>query len=1281
MAAEEAACGGGVEVREAELPVEEAPAASEESKETVEGVGEEVSGPVVAANGDSGDLSGKVSNLVARPDPAVIGEEVVESNAALGCAGTVHEGGVDGGLDAGAVDDAPIANGHVQHEAPACVVEEVNGDQAGLEIAELVEQEEQEVNGQELEGMIVSTADEHDDHTKRSTAAESKVHVEDGLTKAVAADATDLIKHEAINGEQDNGHMTNGHGQIEAEVNSVKPVDQEVTGIIRYGLNGSVINVHGHTDASADVHVADAVFEVKGNKSKGKDISVIEELVTATVDHDQADIPMTNGHDQVERGSDSGEVDTKSEVCGEKNGECATDATELVRQDAATGEQGTENAYVVSACDHSNTNANSDETPTHILFSSNESCMVQSVVESMEVHHEETLKVVDQCTEGIAKLAKVAGEDILTNGCENVHNKQDTLQGTITSGVDKAANAYVVEENEDTFTDSTEKKEKHEKTNDTLEGHDNFEVAEVEKVEFTAEVEAHDNFTEKVETRDLENFSGEEKEETREHASLREASLVSDQQQDTKGELSAIIVNHVADNTELKQESDSDMEIFDGAKLYSATAPAVISALHGETRSQDLSEVHNSIRACDRGTSSDALTGHNDSKENYTASVVQVEQAGPSPDDVNCPANAFTASSCMAKTEYVQDIADTDITGNGCELQLEINMDNEDRRDLHVIKPHSLYLMQVPRFMKESHWAKIQDAQIHLDELTQKRDAINLLRQKKKALCDEYREQLEAARQEERGARTAHGDKKNDLNSVQSMIGRMNRANSIQEIDDMIAMKEKIIAHESISLKEEKRLLQDIKELKAQKKQLYSNMGSKAEMGEVFQQKEHIHEQHKILKKDSDVLLTNLKSLEDKTRVIKKAFDDERDALRKLTQEHQAAHEVRQKAYDEWVELKKEPAKKNRFFFMYRKDSADAQKYRANKDLTGLLSFCNNQVESFMELWNKDDDFRRQYVESNKISTLRRLGTSDGRKLGPDEVPPEIPRYSNRMQSNPSLLPVPSTHVSTSASEAMPAKPASAITSVEEKTFPVLQGSKNSKPSKPKVAGNSSSKGTPGGPMPEREDLEKSENEKMHKMEESEVEKIHRMEKELELSRKAAELAIKEEEFRQEKAAAEKERLRLEQKAKAKEAEERKRRKAEKALERAEFRARKEAELMEKKKAKKDKTRGSTSVASVNGSGEGTAEAIVPNDPDSSTTENSRGGDFSQHKAMKKKTSRPSVVLKQLNKMDPMPLPLRNKGRRKMRQYIMVAVAAVVSVLALVVANKYVPSNFRASSS
>lgn len=69
-----------------------------------------------------------------------------------------------------------------------------------------------------------------------------------------------------------------------------------------------------------------------------------------------------------------------------------------------------------------------------------------------------------------------------------------------------------------------------------------------------------------------------------------------------------------------------------------------------------------------------------------------------------------------------------------------------------------------------------------------------------------------------------------------------------------------------------------------------------------------------MLKKDSDVLFTNLKVLEENTRKIQKSFEDERTALRKLTEEHQAANEIRQKAYIEWKELRSEPSRKVRIF-------------------------------------------------------------------------------------------------------------------------------------------------------------------------------------------------------------------------------------------------------------------------------------------------------------------------------------------------------------------------------
>ncbi|CAD6224381.1 unnamed protein product [Miscanthus lutarioriparius] len=557
----------------------------------------------------------------------------------------------------------------------------------------------------------------------------------------------------------------------------------------------------------------------------------------------------------------------------------------------------------------------------------------------------------------------------------------------------------------------------------------------------------------------------------------------------------------------------------------------------------------------------------------------------------------------------------------------------------------------------EWHGDHAQVAQAHLDQLTQERDAINRRRQKQKAVCDQYREKLEAARREEREARTAHGDKKNDLNSVRSVLGKLHQANSVEELDELVAKKERTMQHETISLKEEKLLIKEINELKAQRKQLSATMGSKAEINEAFDQKDHIHEQHKVLKKDSDVLFTNLKSLEENTRKIQKSFEDERTALRKLTEEHRAANEIRQNAYCEWTELRNEPSKKNEYFFKYRDARNAAETFRANGDTNGLKTHCNSQIERVMEMWNTNEDFRKQYVESNKVSTLKRLGTHDGRRLGPDEDPPVIP---SRRPSSIYPLSASSPEVPTLASIPAPVLAAPAAVPVKEDSFPVLAAPQTSKRGKSKASGSSAQIENNSVIVSEAEDLKQTLKEKARLLEEQ-----------LELARKAEELARKEEELRKERDAAEKEQLRMEQKAKAKEAEERKRRKAEKDKERAEFKARKEAEEREKKKAKKDKKKG-TAPADSSAIGDSQAAALATADTDSNASDNPREVEVSQPAAAPKRLSRPAAAIKQLNRLQPMPAPLRNRGRRKLRQYILIA-AAVLSVLALFVAGNYIP--------
>ena len=104
------------------------------------------------------------------------------------------------------------------------------------------------------------------------------------------------------------------------------------------------------------------------------------------------------------------------------------------------------------------------------------------------------------------------------------------------------------------------------------------------------------------------------------------------------------------------------------------------------------------------------------------------------------------------------------------------------------------------------------------------------------------------------------------------------------------------------------------------------------------------------------------------------------------------------------------------------------------------------------------------------------------------------------------------------------------------------------------------------------------------------------------------------------------------------------------------------------KKAKKDKKKG---PADSSANGEGSAAALATADTDSNASDNPREVEVPQPTASKR-ISRPAAAIKQLNRLQPMPAPLRNRGRRKMRQYLLIA-AAVLSVLALFVAGNYIP--------
>jgi hypothetical protein len=54
------------------------------------------------------------------------------------------------------------------------------------------------------------------------------------------------------------------------------------------------------------------------------------------------------------------------------------------------------------------------------------------------------------------------------------------------------------------------------------------------------------------------------------------------------------------------------------------------------------------------------------------------------------------------------------------------------------------------------------------------------------AVLDGYREKLSAAWKEENAARAAFVEKRNGLDSARLVIGKLNQANSIEEIDELV---------------------------------------------------------------------------------------------------------------------------------------------------------------------------------------------------------------------------------------------------------------------------------------------------------------------------------------------------------------------------------------------------------------------------------------------------------------------------------------------------------------
>ncbi|XAR64301.1 hypothetical protein NMG60_11024583 [Bertholletia excelsa] len=310
---------------------------------------------------------------------------------------------------------------------------------------------------------------------------------------------------------------------------------------------------------------------------------------------------------------------------------------------------------------------------------------------------------------------------------------------------------------------------------------------------------------------------------------------------------------------------------------------------------------------------------------------------------------------------------------------------DEQSAGVEAMKRPFHFLIKVPRFEDEKLSEQIRHAQLQVDEKTQRRGVIRENIKIIKASYQQLQNNYEAAKSEERAARGLVKLKRQEIDSVQSLINRVKNAMSVDDIDMRIHNMEHMIQHETLPLKEEKQFIREIKQLKQLRDQLSSNMGSQDEVQQALDQRDQIEDQLKVLKKELDRLKEKVSKAEAIVEAAWKKCSEEGKKLKELNAQYKAADDIRQEAYTHFQNLRGKLNEKQFGFRAYKDESAAAKKYASKGDKEAVHRLCVNQVGTIMELWNKNDKFRDEYIRCNTRSTIRRFGTIDGRALGPDE--------------------------------------------------------------------------------------------------------------------------------------------------------------------------------------------------------------------------------------------------------------------------------------------------------
>ncbi|KAI7740923.1 LOW QUALITY PROTEIN: hypothetical protein M8C21_033050, partial [Ambrosia artemisiifolia] len=267
-----------------------------------------------------------------------------------------------------------------------------------------------------------------------------------------------------------------------------------------------------------------------------------------------------------------------------------------------------------------------------------------------------------------------------------------------------------------------------------------------------------------------------------------------------------------------------------------------------------------------------------------------------------------------------------------------IDVQNEEAEVL----PYN-FLIRIPRCEDESLREQIRRAQLLVEEKTRLRDAIRVEIQGKRAKLKAHNEAYNAAKTEETAARRLVRLKRQEIDSVQVVINRLKNAMSVEDIDA------------------------------------------------------------RTLRKELETLKDKASKAEAVVRTVGKTYNEESRMERELQARFRAADDVRQNVYAQLNSLKKLSYDKNKSFRQFKDDLTAARDFASHGNKDALHRLCANQytfVETFMEQWNNNDEFRKEYISRCSMNASRRQRALDGGPLVPDDVAPVLTGNMNEKADN-----------------------------------------------------------------------------------------------------------------------------------------------------------------------------------------------------------------------------------------------------------------------------------------